>query len=160
MAYDVEQAEVRVVSPDGSDPIDLSRNPASDIMPRWSPDGNWIAFFSDRDGAYDLYMMRSDGSGTRKVARIDLARDDPFYWMTYGWDAHGVNYTWLPGGKHILFEDQLIDIETALEITTSAPREAVAQLIATAERMCFMMDVVREPHEVRTRVTVNGEVMG
>jgi hypothetical protein len=36
----------------------------------------------------------------------------------------------------------------------------VAQLIATAERMCFMMDVVRKPHEVRTRVTVNGEVMG
>jgi hypothetical protein len=55
---------------------------------------------------------------------------------------------------------ELIDIDTALEITTSAPREAVAQLIATAERMCFMMDVVRKPHEVRTRVTVNGEVMG
>jgi hypothetical protein len=55
---------------------------------------------------------------------------------------------------------QLIDIDTALEITTSAPREAVAQLIATAERMCFMMDVVRQPHEVRSRVTVNGEVMG
>jgi hypothetical protein len=55
---------------------------------------------------------------------------------------------------------QLIDIDTALEITTSAPREAVAQLIATAERMCFMMDVVRQPHEIRTRVTVNGEVMG
>jgi hypothetical protein len=55
---------------------------------------------------------------------------------------------------------ELIDIDTALEITTSAPREAVAKLIATAERMCFMMDVVREPHEVRTRVTVNGEVMG
>jgi hypothetical protein len=27
------------------------------------------------------------------------------------------------------------------------------------ERMCFMMDAVREPHEVRTRVTVNGEVL-
>jgi hypothetical protein len=54
---------------------------------------------------------------------------------------------------------RLIDIDTSLEITTSALREAVAKLIATAERMCFMMDVVREPHEVRTRVTVNGEVM-
>ena len=54
---------------------------------------------------------------------------------------------------------ELIDIDTALEITTSAPREAVAKLIATAERMCFMMDVVRKPREVRTRVTVNGEVI-
>lgn len=123
MAYDVEHAEVMVVSPDGSDPINLSQHPASDIMPRWSPDGNWIAFFSDRDGSYDLYMMRSDGSGTRKVAPIDLARDDPFYWMTYGWDAHGVNYTWLPGGKHILFEDQLIDIETGEVIRIPIPAD-------------------------------------
>jgi hypothetical protein len=54
---------------------------------------------------------------------------------------------------------RLLDIETSLEITTSAPREVVAQLIATAERMCFMMDAIRQPHEVRTRVTVNGVVM-
>ena len=27
---------------------------------------------------------------------------------------------------------------------------------AQAERMCFMMDAIREPHEVRTRVTING----
>jgi organic hydroperoxide reductase OsmC/OhrA len=54
---------------------------------------------------------------------------------------------------------RLLDIETSLEITTSAPRTTVAQLIATAERMCFMMDAVREPHEVRTRVTINGTAM-
>lgn len=56
-------------------------------------------------------------------------------------------------------QSRLIDIDTSLEITTSAPREDVARLIATAERMCFMMDAVREPHEVRTRVTVNGETL-
>ena len=50
-------------------------------------------------------------------------------------------------------------MEWLLEIATSAPREAVAKLVATAERMCFMMDAVREPHAVRTRVTVNGEVL-
>lgn len=56
-------------------------------------------------------------------------------------------------------ESRLIDIDTSLEITTSAPREVVAQLIATAERMCFMMDVVREPHPIRSRVTVNGTAL-
>lgn len=54
---------------------------------------------------------------------------------------------------------RLLDIETSLEITTSSPRAMVTQLIATAERMCFMMDAVREPHEVRTRVTINGTAM-
>jgi hypothetical protein len=56
-------------------------------------------------------------------------------------------------------ESRLLGIDTELELTTSAPRDEVAKLIATAERMCFMMDAVREPHEVRSRVTVNGEVM-
>ena len=56
-------------------------------------------------------------------------------------------------------QSRLIDLETSLEITTSAPREVVAQIIATAERMCFMMDAIREPHEVRTRVTVNGAAL-
>jgi hypothetical protein len=56
-------------------------------------------------------------------------------------------------------ESRLLGIDTALEITTSASRDVVAKLVATAERMCFMVDAVREPHEVRTRVTVNGEVL-
>ena len=54
-------------------------------------------------------------------------------------------------------ESRLLGIDAALEINTKAPREEVAKLVATAERMCFMMDAVREPHDVRTRVTINGE---
>jgi hypothetical protein len=56
-------------------------------------------------------------------------------------------------------ESRLLGIDTELEINTSAPRDEVAKLVATAERMCFMMDAVREPHEVRSRVTVNGAVL-
>ena len=56
-------------------------------------------------------------------------------------------------------ESRLLGVDTELDITTSAPRDVVSKLIATAERMCFMMDVIREPREVRTRVTVNGEVL-
>jgi hypothetical protein len=56
-------------------------------------------------------------------------------------------------------ESRLLGIDTELQITTSAPREAVAKLVATAERMCFMMDAIREPHEVHSRVMVNGEVL-
>ena len=56
-------------------------------------------------------------------------------------------------------QSRLLGLETSLEITTAAPREAVAQLIATAERMCFMMDAIRQPHAVSTRVTVNGITM-
>ncbi|MGH2586539.1 MAG: hypothetical protein ACRDJE_16615 [Dehalococcoidia bacterium] len=54
-------------------------------------------------------------------------------------------------------KNRLVDIETALEIESTAPKEDVAKLVATAERMCYMMDVIRQPHEVRASVTLNGE---
>ena len=54
-------------------------------------------------------------------------------------------------------QSRLSAIDTAVEIRTAAPREDVARLIQTAERMCFMLDAVREPHSMRTRAIVNGE---
>ena len=56
-------------------------------------------------------------------------------------------------------QSRLLSIDTSLEITTSAPRDVVSKLVATAERMCFMMDAVQEPHEMRTQVTINGEIL-
>lgn len=52
---------------------------------------------------------------------------------------------------------RLIDVETALHIDSPAPPEVISKLVATAERMCFLMDVIRAPHEVRNKVSLNGE---
>jgi hypothetical protein len=42
----------------------MTRNPASDQFPTWSPDGTLITFGSDRDGNEEIYSMRaSDGGG-------------------------------------------------------------------------------------------------
>ena len=35
--------------------------------PRWSPDGNTIAFTSKKDGTADIYVMNADGSNIRQV---------------------------------------------------------------------------------------------
>jgi Tol biopolymer transport system component len=35
--------------------------------PSWSPDGEWIAFVSNRDGDPEIYVMHSDGSGIRQL---------------------------------------------------------------------------------------------
>ena len=54
-------------------------------------------------------------------------------------------------------ESRLIDIETSLHIDSPAAPEKISTLVATAERMCFLMDAIREPHEVRNSTSLNGE---
>src|SRR2546423_12096625 len=39
----------------------LTVNPARDVYPRFSPDGKWIAFSSDRDGNLGVYVMPAPG---------------------------------------------------------------------------------------------------
>jgi TolB protein len=64
------------------------------VDPAWSPDGASIAFSSKRSGSSDIYVMRSDGSDTR---RLTTSRKDELH------------PTWSPDGRHIAFgEDQKI----------------------------------------------------
>jgi hypothetical protein len=51
--------------------------------------------------------MNSDGSGVRKVADLGLGLEHPVY---------GYSITWLPGGKDILFNNNLINVDSG-EIT-------------------------------------------
>ena len=55
---------------------------------------------------------------------------------------------------------RLIDVETRLELESSADEAEVARLVATAERMCFLMDAIRNPHPATLRVTLNGQTLG
>ena len=43
---------------DGSNPIPLTTNTSEDHEPSWSPDGKRIAFASNRNGNYYIYVMR------------------------------------------------------------------------------------------------------
>src|ERR1051325_6479373 len=61
---------------------------AWDQQPRWSPDGRRIAFVSDRDGAWNLWVMNADGSSPKQLSR---GRKDTY-----------VSPAWLPDGPSIM----------------------------------------------------------
>ena len=59
--------DIWVVDEDGANPVRLTDNVARDINPRFSPDGKWIAFSSDRYGNYDVFVMPARGGAVRRL---------------------------------------------------------------------------------------------
>lgn len=72
----------------GTDQTRLTSDPGKDGFPVWSPDGSRIAFQSDRDGNFEVYVMDADGSN---VVRLT---DDP---------AGDGFPDWSPDGSQIAF---------------------------------------------------------
>jgi TolB protein len=65
-------AEVYTMNPNGTNRVDLTRNPADDTDPRWSQDGTRIVFASNRTGTYQIYTMNADGSRVRRVTQDSM----------------------------------------------------------------------------------------
>ncbi|MEM7032127.1 MAG: LysM peptidoglycan-binding domain-containing protein [Chloroflexota bacterium] len=66
--------EIWSMNPDGSNPQRLTENGANDGLPVWSPDGNNIAFVSDREG-WGIWVMNPDGSNQRKLFNMPGSPD-------------------------------------------------------------------------------------
>jgi Tol biopolymer transport system component len=77
--------EIYVMDADGSNQIRLTENEAEDYGPTWSPDGEKIAFATNRDGNYEIYVMDADGSDPENLTK-NPATDGFFapYWSPDG----------------------------------------------------------------------------
>ena len=74
---------------DGTQQERLTNSPAVDTAPAWSPDGQQIAFASNRDGNFEIYVMDAEGTGVPVNLTNNAAVDrDP---------------AWSPDGQRIAF---------------------------------------------------------
>ncbi len=87
--------EIFTGPPEHGDIRNLTNTPgAEERDPAWSPDGKWIAYFSDETGEYALRLRPQDGLG--EVKKIDLGNTPTFFYSP----------TWSPDSKKIAYSDK------------------------------------------------------
>lgn len=75
--------DIWVADPDGSNGHRLTAHIANDFNPRFSPDGKWIAFTSNRNGNNDVYLIPSNGGEPRQLTYYS-GDDQALYWTPDG----------------------------------------------------------------------------
>ncbi len=72
--------DVWVVSPDGVNPRNLTRNNWEwDKHPSWSPDSRKIVFWSNRDGIMQIYVMDANGQNVKKLRSTSWDEYEPIW---------------------------------------------------------------------------------
>lgn len=81
-------ARIWVVPLDGGNPTALTAGPGNDTHPRWSPDGQQLAFLSTRDGEQNsgkaqVYLMPATGGTPRRLCTLPNGVES-FAWSPNG----------------------------------------------------------------------------
>ena len=91
--------EILTVPAEKGDIRNLTRTTAAaERDPAWSPDGKWIAYFSDESGEYALHLR--DQSGLGEVKKINLGNPPSYFYSP----------SWSPDSKKIAYFDKRLNL--------------------------------------------------
>jgi Tol biopolymer transport system component len=76
----------------------ISGGMAFDSQPKFSPDGKWIAFLSDRDGSENIWIVHPDGTEPKQVSK------DP--------SSEFASPSWSPDGNYVFVSRATFGINT------------------------------------------------
>ncbi len=71
----VAHGEIFTIATDRGEPQRVTETPWREREPRWSPDGKWIAFVSDRTGREEIYISDELGKNTKKLSGADCDKN-------------------------------------------------------------------------------------
>ncbi len=114
------------------------------VKPAWSPNGEWIAFLNEGGTQGDIYLIRSDGTGLKRLTDSNtISRDG--------------NLVWSPDGKQLAYsadgdkgiEVYVLEVEDALQgaatsrqltVSPTYTRNLVTSWSSDGSRLAFSSD--------------------
>jgi dipeptidyl aminopeptidase/acylaminoacyl peptidase len=118
------QSDIWIVPAAGGESFLLAGSPKYDRNPRWSPDGRWIAFESNRDGENQIWIIPLSGGEARKLTTLATGASQP---------------VWSPTGDQLAFVSEVFP-------------EFSAKPFAEADRLNREKAEARENAPVKARV--------
>ena len=107
-----------------------------DVSPARSPDSQWIAFASNRDGQWEIYIGRTNGSEQRRVTYNTALETSP---------------SWSPDGRYIAYQSNrngnwdlyMIDVTSGVEtrLTEGLGNEIHPSWSPNSDKLLFQSDV-------------------
>ena len=124
------RGEILTVPAEKGDVRNLTRTAGvAERDPSWSPDGKWIAYFSDESGEYALHLRDQKGLG--EVKKIGLGNPASFFYSP----------VWSPDSKKIAYSDKrlnlwYVDIEKGVpvKVDTLTPRVSELNLVLVSRQ--------------------------
>lgn len=77
------QEDLYRIRTDGTDEFRITEDSLHERRPRWSPDGERIALYADREHGYEIWTMDANGNDATRLTETDVGPWDP-YWSPDG----------------------------------------------------------------------------
>lgn len=135
------RADIFVMDLGSRQTIQLTADDADNRLPSWSPDGRWIVYAasSGEGGAYDLYRVRADGSGTPQLIYADGQRNSH---PRFSPDGSAIVFTGGHPRDATTWEIRRLDLLTGevIDLTDNNVRDAAPTFSPDGERIVFVTD--------------------